>query len=233
MDAPTFVFLHVGADTQLPRLLTASIRRLQPGARVIQCADDATPEILAVDRVHRMKGDVSRLMTFRLGAFASLQLTGPAIYLDTDMLCVGQVDPAQALGANEAAVCRREFDRDALFNTGFRGMDLRQYEGCTLDAVYPYLACATVTRDAAFWASCLRELEQMPEQFHRWYGDQEALRKVVDEGAYRVGHLPESRFARLPDRPVPTGTDVRLLHFKGAARKALMLSCARQMQIAA
>jgi hypothetical protein len=233
MHAPIFVFLHVGVDTALPQLLTASIRRLQPGACVIQCSDDETPQIEAVTRVHRVQGDVSRLMTFRLGAFASLQLTEPAIYLDTDMLCVASVDPVQALGAHDVAVCRREFDRDLLFNTAFRGMDLRQYQGWTLDAVYPYLACATVTRNAEFWASCLRELESMVDQFHRWYGDQEAIRAVVEHGAYRVGHLPEGRFARLPDRPVTAEVDPLLLHFKGAARKAMMLTCARQLQIAA
>lgn len=233
MSAPTFVFLHVGVETLLPQLLTASIKRLQPEACIIQCADEGTAEVEGVTRVHRAQGDVTRLMTFRLRAFSTLQLDGPAIYLDTDMLCVQPVDPAQALGIHDVAVCRREFDRALLFNTGFRGMDLRQYQGCTLDDVYPYLACATVTRDAEFWASCLRELEQMPEQFHRWYGDQEAIRAVVRKATYRVCHLPESRFARLPDRLVTAGAEPLLLHFKGAARKALMLSCARQLQIAA
>lgn len=231
-SGPTFVFLHVGPDASLPALLVRSIRAVHGDAQIIQCSDHATAAVAGVDEVRRFEGDTTTLMTFRLASFAALEQPAPALYLDTDMLCVGPLEPQSMLGDCEVAVCSREFGRAALFNTRFGGLDLTEYAGKTIGEIYPYVACATVTRGAAFWADCLANLASLPPKFRRWYGDQEAIRNVVSLGKYRTAHLPESVYGCLPERRTNDSAAPRLLHFKGAARKPLMLEYAKRLRIA-
>jgi len=121
-----FVFLHVGPANGFPTLLVRSIRAIQPDAEIIQCADAATPAVEGVSSVLRLDGDTSNLMTFRLASFAALNRSSPALYLDTDMLCVSRIDPEAALGECDVAVCSREFNCASSFNTGFAGLDLSE-----------------------------------------------------------------------------------------------------------
>jgi hypothetical protein len=225
----TFVFLHVGPANGFPTLLVRSIRAIQPDAEIIQCADASTPAVEGVSSVARFAGDTANLMTFRLHSFAGLSHAKPALYLDTDMLCVSPIDPEAELGEGDVAVCSREFNVASAFNTGFAGLDLSEYNGMTLGEVYPYVACATVTRNGAFWKECLDNLRTLAPKFHYWYGDQEAIRNVISSGRFKPRLLPESLYGCLPEAPSSPTTTPRLMHFKGGHRKPLMLEFARKL----
>lgn len=233
MGRSTFVFLHVGADVVAPTLLVASIRKHLPDAEIIQCADGETPAIPGVTRTHRSSGNTGNLMTFRLDAFAGLGLEDAAAYLDTDMLLVRPLDPEKVLGSSDVALCERSFDRQSLFNPSFRGMDLSEYANRTLGEVYPYIACFTAVRGPGFWQSCCEELQTLPDKFHSWYGDQEAIRNVAARGAWRVSPAPERVYACLPEHAGRSGGTPRLLHFKGPSRKGAMLDWAKRLGLAA
>jgi hypothetical protein len=129
-------------------------------------------------------------------------------------------------GTPQVAVCVREFDPDAVFNHRFRGMDLKEYAGRTLGSLYPYVGCATYLDRSRFWIDCLADMEALDPKFFNWYGDQEAIRNVVNSGRHHVAELPESRYACLPERETP---ELRpyVNHYKGG-RKALMLQRAEQ-----
>jgi hypothetical protein len=226
---PAFVFLHVGPDLALPTLLVRSLRAMHRRAEITQCSDKTTPVIDGVDAVSRLPGDTGNLMTFRLESFARLNRPGSALYLDTDMLCVKSLDPDASLNGCDVAVCSREFNREDALNTRFRGLDLSEYTGKTLGEVYPFVACATVSVGGSFWADCLANLSALHPKFHCWYGDQEAIRNVIHSGKYKAAFLPEGVYGCLPERR--TGTPPSLLHFKGAARKPIMLEYAREMRL--
>lgn len=216
----TFVFMHVGADPVVAYLVL-SIRMRMPSAQVVQCSDAATPAAPGVDRVFRHDGDARRLMTFRMEAFAALGLSAPAVYLDSDMLLLSPPPVDALLGGNDAVLCRRSSGRDEPFNTHLRGLDFSEYEGMTMDEVYPYLACFTVARDAGFWARCRDVLAALDPKFHLWYGDQEALRRVAQDPGVRCSAVEERLSACLPEA-AGGGNEPWLLHFKGERRKALM-----------
>lgn len=228
----TFVFLHVGPASGFPTLLVRSIRAIQPEAEIVQCTDATTLAVEGVNSVVRSVGDTSNLMIFRLQSFAALSAAKPALYLDTDMLCVSRIDPAFELGDGDVAVCHREFNCASPFNTGFAGLDLSEYSNMTLAEVYPYVACATVTRDNRFWAACLENLQTLASKFHYWYGDQEAIRNVIRTGRFNSKRLPESRFGCLPEAQPSASEAPYLMHFKGAHRKPLMLEFARKRGLA-
>jgi hypothetical protein len=226
---PAFVFLHVGFDLTMPTLLVRSLRTVHGQAEIIQCSDQSSPVVGGVDAVHRIAGDTGNLMTFRLASFAGLNRSCPAFYLDTDMLCVKPLDPEASLDGCDVAVCSREFNRDDRLNLRFKGLDLSEYAGKTLGEVYPFVACATVSRSGSFWADCLANLGALNPKFHYWYGDQEAIRNVVRSGKYRTAFLPESVYGCLPEWRPPTPPS--LFHFKGPGRKPIMLEYARHMRL--
>jgi hypothetical protein len=218
----TFVFFHVGPDIEQAEMLVRSIRATNPECAIIQCSSEDTPEIQGVTRVSRSQGDPNNLMTYRLFAFASLGLTHPAIYLDTDMLVLAAIAPDGLLGEFDVALCRRDFDRELLHSGSQRGVDFPEHRHRPLGEVYPFVACATVTRSFDFWKRLTEILEDLDSRFHRWYGDQEAMRLWVEkESAGRFSVLPETVFGCLPEK-VSSLDGIKVLHFKGHARKPLM-----------
>jgi hypothetical protein len=224
-----FVFLHVGTDIR-PELLVKSIRRFSPGAEIIQCTSSPEYRVPGIDRLFLEDGDTSNLMTYRLQVFSSLGLDSPAIYLDTDILITRKPNIEAMLGDKEVAVCRRSFSNEALINTSFRGMDLSEYKDKTLGQVYPYLASFNITKTHRFWDDCKDHLEKIDKKFHYWYGDQEAIRDVIQEENYSFRNLDEFTVSCLPEYLHIYKSPIAI-HFKGPARKELMVESARKLGI--
>lgn len=218
---PTFVFFHVGDDVSLPSMLVDSINWTNPGAEIVCCTDSNTPDIPKVTRRVEVAGDRGRLMTYRLDAFSKSRVEGAALYLDTDMLVLRPIDPSSLLGDHEIAMCLRSFGRDNPFNGNFRDLGLTEYDKKPFFEIYPFVACATITRSANLWTELYLSLMAMNPTFHIWYGDQEALKAYAMSRPAAVGFLPEHVFGCLPDQPqyAPLAS---ILHFKGASRKDQM-----------
>ncbi len=216
-----FVFFHVGDDIAQPTAMVQSIRQHNPDATIIQVTDDRTPAVPGVSRVFVSQGNRQFLMQWRTNAFAELGLSEPAMYMDTDMIMRHVMSPA-ALLEGVVAMTRRTFNREAIFNPRQRGQDYSEYTGKTLDDIYPYVGCCTITVDWGVWADLAEMYNALPDKFRVWYGDQEVLREYAKRVA--VQELPESHYACLPEF-LPQCPDPAIMHYKGA-RKALMPSVA-------
>jgi hypothetical protein len=214
-----FVFFHVGEDIAQPTAMVFSIRAHNPDATIIQVSDKNTPPVPGVSRVFVTEGNRQFLMQWRTNAFAELGLTEPAMYMDTDMIVRHPIDPA-ALLRGTVAMTRRDFNREAIFNIRQRGQDYSEYEGKTLDEVYPFVGCCTITADWGIWADLAEMYNVLPDRFRVWYGDQEVLREYAKRAA--VQYLPESHYACLPEY-LAQHPDPAIVHYKGH-RKLLMFS---------
>ena len=217
-----YVFFFVGNDVSQPQMLVDSIRWVDREAEIVHCADFDTPEIDGVTRRVNVEGDRQRLMSFRLNAFEKSGLTRPAIYVDTDMLCVRPIDAVALAAEHPIRFCTRQFSVDVPFNGRFRGMDFVEYDRQPLGRVYPFVACATVTSNAKIWGLLSQLLSEIDPKFSIWYGDQEAMRRFAERNGLQPHHgLPESVYGCLPEYPalIPSAS---LLHFKGPSRKRLM-----------
>jgi len=226
-----FVFLHVGNEIWAPTILVRSLRALHPNAEIIQCSDRISPEIADVSLVNRLDDDPSKLMTFRLKSFSRVEGDGPTWFLDTDMICTGELDPSSVLQESNVALCARHFSVNTVINAGFGSLDLSEYRGMKFGTIYPYLACTTLTNISEFWRDCLENLNQLHPKFHLWFGDQEAIRNVAQLPKYRVTQLPESVYACPPEFENPANPP-KIIHYKGN-RKPLMQQRARRMGLLA
>jgi hypothetical protein len=202
-------------------MLVDSIKWSNPDSTIVLCTDEYTPEIKGVSRRVEITGDRDRLMTYRLAAFARSGVEQPAVYLDTDMLVLKKLNPAELLGGFNIAMCKRFFSLDAAFNGNFGGLDFREYDRMPLGQVYPYVACCTITRNASVWHSLHQILLDLNPKFHIWYGDQEALREYAHLKPESTRPLPEEIFGCLPEAVEQLPTAI-IVHFKGVARKSAM-----------
>ena len=219
---PAFVFFHVGSDTSLPTMLTKTIKLTNPSAEVIQCSDETTPLVEGVDHVQRGEYDPNRLMIGRLRAFSSLGLTRPALYLDTDMLVIKPIQINEILQGKHASFCARSFNFYGPFIGSQRGLDFSEYAGQPLGEVYPYVACSTITQDWTVWGELAKTLEGLHPKFKQWYGDQEAMKTWAKKNPVQFKTHTERELGCLPEEKehLPGAS---ILHFKGVARKPLML----------
>lgn len=213
---PTFVFFHYGDATKIPQKMVDSINAYNPGAEIIMCSDVETPEITGITRRVNFEFDREKPMEARLMVFSKLFLDKPAMYIDNDMLFLDYIDVEGILGDKEIILCRRSFDGHLGFNPVQRGIDFSEHSGKTIDQVYPYLACATITRDYKPWGSMYGALLTLfDEKYKRWYGDQEALRFAsMALTEQEMGVMHEREYACLPEYASQINRP-RIIHFKG------------------
>ena len=224
-----FAFFHIGGEIQNATLLVRTIRGYNPGATVIQCTDASSPAIAGVDKVARAEGDPAELALLKLTAFAGTPIDRPTLYLNPDMIMLESIDPAAELEDFDVAICRRDYDRDVLMRLNYPDMLLNEYANATLDQAYPYMPFCNIAKSNAFWADCVANLQTLHPKFRNRFGDQEAIRNVVQFGQYRVKLLPETLWARLPDTPpAEDEPKPKLLHFKGDERAEAWRKLARE-----
>ena len=214
------VFFHVGDDISYPQRMVKSVLRYNPDAYIVMCTDTDTPDVMGVSYRFDTEVDRDEMLYSRIKAYARLawemEGEGPAIFLDTDMLVQGEIDPTTMLADAEVAVCRRSFNCDSEFNTELRGLVFDEHKGKTMDQVYPYVFCALVTDGSKFWEDLLAIYDTLDPKYRKWYGDQEALRVYAKSN--EVATFPESIYGCLPEHKTD---DAKILHYKGAARKQL------------
>jgi hypothetical protein len=211
----------VGDDISQPQKMVKSLLRHNPDAFITMYTDKDTPDVMGITRRVESEVDRDNLMYSRVKAYAETYASGisPVMYLDTDMLVQDKIVVKELLELHrDVAFLRREFHRDAIFNVEQRGLRFDEYEGKTIDEVYPYVGCTVVAKNPQVWKNLLAIYEGLDEKFKRWYGDQEALRIYAEKYPERVSHMAESTYGCLPERKTD---DAKILHYKGEARKKL------------
>jgi hypothetical protein len=216
-----FAFFHVGDDISQPQKMVKSLLRHNPDAYITMYTDRDTPDVMGITQ--RVESEVNReeLCYHRVKAYAETPATliVPVMYLDTDMLVQGEIVVKDLLEPHKnVTFLRREFQRDAVFNVDQRGINFSEYEGKTIDEVYPYVGCTVVAEGVHVWKDLLAIYDALDPKFRRWYGDQEALRIYAEKYPERVSEINESVYGCLPEHKTD---DAKILHFKGEARKKL------------
>jgi hypothetical protein len=216
-----FCFFHVGSATEEPQMLVNSIKKFNPTSEIICCTDRFSPVIQGVQRLE-FDGNPKELMLFRVKSFANAQIMEPAIYLDTDMLCYQSIQLDVEESNKDIFLCERSFNAQTLFKGNFLGLNFKEYDKKPFGQVYPYLACATITKNSLIWNEILDLCEELSQKFKIWYGDQEAMKLFVKNTKYELGFIPENQWACLPEYSRYCD-DIKFMHFKGARKKLMQI----------
>jgi hypothetical protein len=156
-------------------------------------------------------------MSERLRAYTQLDLQEPAIYLDTDMVVRGFVNLLAILGDKKYAFCNRSFDRMVPFNGQQRGLDFTEHADRPIGLVFPYVSCFIAARTSADLLPLYDRCRVLDEKYHRWYGDQEALREFVNTlKASEFNLIEEAVIACLPE--YIGNSSPLIVHYKGARK---------------
>lgn len=245
-DSLTVVFYHAGDQAQHCDLMVASLKRVAPECRIIQCSDSVSPVVSGVTDVFRLnQPSKSQFMLERVQSFANLGLRSPAVYVDTDLLWLRTFSPGMALGKQDAIFCRRSFNLNTPFNSTFadrvfsnqhqrvidKTIDFHEHSGRTLGNVFPYLACFTITGSYQTWELVLQNLRNLHPKYLEWYGDQEAIRNLTEAKSIRFSLIDEKVCACLPEHLKDCTEPPLTVHFKGGKRKPAMLSAARHLKL--
>lgn len=236
MEQITFNFFHIGKDVRQPTLMAASIRTTNPLARIRQLTDISTPQVDGVDECHRIEGDRSSLMLFRAKAYSLARLAdGVNLFVDTDMLVLREISSEEFDSAKQFFVCRRHFNRDALVNINFHGMQMNEFAGKTLDTAWPYLGCFIAARRSGALHEIYEAMQKLPQKYQYWYGDQIALKYCATKLSGSIGSVSEYQYAFLPDDECAVEAAclddrVKIIHFKGARKKMMSDAASRILQ---
>lgn len=201
MPAVSVAFVHVLPDNTIPSLMVASVRSVMPGAEIVQMSDPATPRVPGVDTVVRREWDGMKVTQFRLAHMAELDRPA-AIFIDPDVVVQRPLDHVFEQPFEVALTVRHE--------------PLRDLDGVDIAALMPYNMGVSFSRQPRFWAAARDYCGQLPDDAHNnWYGDQLALKHVVDTGAFHVLELPCEQYNYSPRTEEEDVGERYVVHYKG------------------
>lgn len=216
------IFYRSNGSIDVPTMLVNAVKHIyQSHAEIVFLTDQVTPCPERIDRLIRYDFSSNSLMHSRLQAYSWFQPQGPTIYIDCDMLPARVIDQKFIESMKGSyGLCLRSYNKHALFNSSFRGLDFSFYKGMSLGEVFPILASFSYAEDNKLWTYCLKYFESLPAVFYKWYGDQEAMKRLYQSKELSNIRLVEERIvSRLPE---DKSEDTPLfIHFKGN-RKDLM-----------
>ncbi len=215
-----FVFFWKGSDIECPQTLVRSIRIIYGNTtRIVQLSDRDTPQVPGASELIGRSVHPDMMLS-RLEACAKFSLSRPAVFLDADMLVIDRFE-LPALREKDVVLLKREQNATAPINPNYPE-HYPEFVGKSLGEVMPFVASFIATANNRFFSDLLEVALALPERFHRWYGDQMALKRLAERKKYRIKEVSESIFS-LPTKSAlgrneiisSRTSGVRLLHFKG------------------
>jgi hypothetical protein len=216
----TVGFLHVEAEPNADGRtcavgMVASCKRAMPNVPVVQFSDKHTPAIDGVDDVRRLPMESLALLRFRHQA----AVAGEWLFLDTDVIV--QKDVRKVFhGVFHLALTTRNWKH------------LKPAYG--FSERMPFNAGVIFSRSHAFWQDCLEVLETSDVHDQQFMGHQQIICDVAQSGRYRVAYVKGSTYncppfveggkeGGDPDLSRRLVANAHIVHYKGAARKPMLL----------
>lgn len=219
----TIGFLCVDTNTpdsveayQCAKAMVKSARRAMPKVDIVQFTDLTSPVVQGVRHVRRKPREPMGLLRMRHCA----GVPGDWLFVDTDILFQHPV----------TSVFKREFD---VAVTSRDWSHLKVAQG--FSERMPFNTGVVFSRRPSFWADCYLRLRDFDQDQQRFMGEQQVICALSGEtDRYHVVHLKGSLYNFPPEVPGITPSQqeqmsaAHILHFKGRARKALMLKRRKQ-----
>ena len=223
----TIAFFWVGENVNIPQTLVQSVRLVMGNeVNLIQLTNKKTQEVRGVNNVHRFDLS-SQIMIARLEAYAQYEPESEfTFFCDADCIFINKLKiPTQS--NNNIFLSPRV--KDFKINHNYPEY-YKEFLNKTANEVMPFLFCAITTRgnQQFFFKSLLKTCKELPERFHRWYGDQYAL-FLKTEGKLKDFETLDPNIYQHEIKEILTlnhlqkihMNGVQMLHFKGPKSKEL------------
>jgi hypothetical protein len=224
-DFPSIVFFWVGKNISIPKSLVHSIRLVMgEDVNIVQLTDHDTEEISGVTSVKRYELP-EQIMLARLEAYSKYEPdTEEVFFCDADSIFINKLSLPKD---KEQKIFLTPRQQDFKINATYPEY-YEEFVDKTAKEVMPFLFGAIAIRDnqQIFFKELLNICLKLPNRFHRWYGDQFALKKYVDDGFERYTNLDTNIYLSvLRDQLTPQylknalDSNVQLITFKGPNSK--------------
>lgn len=217
-----FAFFWVGEDIKIPSYLTKSINySYKDNVNIFMLTDKKTPYVDGVTKTIRSLLP-KEIMLARLKAYSELRIDDQVIFLDADSLVLKKF---KKFSVNKSLILFRREKNGLIINHNYPE-HYPEFIGRTLEEMMPFLFGAIVTTGKKSFQNFLTILEHcksLPDRFHRWYGDQYALKLVLEKNLIQFA---EENFSDYIDI-ISTESDLNDLNknivtFKGPRSKHLI-----------
>jgi len=226
---PTIAFLWVGPDISIPSALVSSIRLvMNDTVEVVQLTDKKTPLVPGCSKTQRFPLS-KNIMVARLQAYSKYRHTGGlTFFCDADSLFI---KPLRVDVADKNLLLTQRI-QDFPVNDQFPEY-YPEFTGKTFNQVMPYLfgAIATFGDQSKTFCSLLKICKELPDRFHRWYGDQYSLFLAIHNMEIEFGHLDPIKHLHISRELITSyelhqlqKQDVQMVTFKGPQSKKFLNS---------
>lgn len=178
-------FFWVGSDLTIPQSYVSSIRMIHGrDIEILQLSDENTQPIRGIDSVIRANLPVP-IMLARLHAYSNVQVDSRyTFFTDADSLLI---NPLNIKGTEDILLTPRL--QDFAINANYPEHYI-EFEGKMIGEVMPFLFGAIALKNNnEFFKKLLEICEKLPPRFHRWYGDQFALQRAINDKVFINGLL--------------------------------------------
>tara|TARA_E500000178_G_scaffold338441_1_gene378800 strand:- start:19 stop:759 length:741 start_codon:yes stop_codon:yes gene_type:complete len=221
----SIVFFWIGEKVEIPQVLVNSIRLVMGDEiNVVQLTNNSTNSVEGVNEVKRF--DLSnQIMIARLEAYSLyMPQTENTFFCDADSIFINKLKLPEI---NTKKIFLSPRKKDFNMNHSFPEY-YEEFVGKKANQVMPFLfgAIAVKNNQQDFFKEILNICLSLPERFHRWYGDQYALKKYIDKGFDEFDRLDIDIYLNILKEPlVPSylkdayKKKVQLITFKGPQSK--------------
>tara|TARA_Y200000002_G_scaffold125881_1_gene103456 strand:- start:133 stop:858 length:726 start_codon:yes stop_codon:yes gene_type:complete len=216
-------FFWVGNDNVIPTYLVKSINLIyQNKVKIFHLTNFSTKKIPGTTKTIRQ--DLSKdIMIARIQAYKNFKYNkNLTFFCDADSLVIQKLNLCN-LKEDMYFVKRSE---NFVINHMWPEFYPEFVNKNAIDLM-PYLFGAMVLRDGKmFFNELLNICLNLPERFHRWYGDQYSLMINLRENQHKLYFLPIEQYLKIIRKPVSikdlrilNGHNVKLITFKGPNSK--------------
>ena len=221
-----FVYLY-GKNVIMGELLAQSIKRLYPYNKLIQITDDYSEQINSIDNVERFKFTRSHFMKDCIESQLKIfNKYGPTIFLDADLIVLKKIDDFFEFKDFDFSLTESSnLSKSIILNNEKHKKNFPDLINKTLGETMPYNAgiyCCNKKEPLEFM---LNIFKTMNKNYLEWYGDQLALKKLVESKLYKIKVFQESIYNYTPIKSDEDLSNKKILHFKGDSKKLFIPIC--------
>ena len=226
-----FAFFWVGADITIPSCLIKSINiAYNFNVNIFMLTDKKTPFIEGTTKTIRstLPKDI---MLARLKAYSELKIDEHVIFLDADSIVLSKF---LNILTNKSCILFRRKKEGLIIKSKYPEMYPEFYKK-TFDEMMPFLFGAIVTTNKYSYKNFIIILEiakRLPERFHRWYGDQYALKLATDQNLIDFDEKNFSDYIDIISEEKDLDNLKRdIITFKGLKSKNIMTNFVKKLVI--